>query len=513
VTIGDCDSLGRSLAPIVLVTGLPRSGTSLMMQLLAAAGFPILKDDIRAADTHNPRGYFEYTPVKRLHLDNSWLPTAAGKAVKVVSPLLGFLPTNLAYRAILVERSLTEVVDSQAEMLRCSRKELTLPPGRLKQALKEQQEVALARFSQNPQASLLRVCFRDVFDRPEKVMTEIFKFVGYPMPRLESLVDVVDSRLYRNRSNRESGSLRPGPGKMMVSEGEQKSVGKPNGIVVVSVPKSGTNFLASCLSRATGWRRRWGRPSRDIVRFSQELPPEPDRQIFERATHLIGSTKDLKYLPPEKRPSVFGGRTLTLIDDSLDALTAQRNVERQLTQKIVMSEHPIRSIAYWLRNPSQVPLLNPSEVVAESNQQGYVAVFLTRDFRDVVNSLAHFLHAGTRYVQFKSWHESIDVVLQHYAPVLAQATRLWKSEFKGRHLAYEDLCENPAAYVGRLVHDLNLPNDNMMQTHSDMTSLEFTHRKGGSGDWVNHLSPQQVRHVVEMYSDLLDDRANLCRGK
>src|SRR6266567_4048665 len=76
---------------IVVVSGLPRSGTSLMMQMLRAGGMPLLTDDLRPADVDNPNGYWEYEPVKRLQQDNSWISKAEGKAVKVVSALLQYL--------------------------------------------------------------------------------------------------------------------------------------------------------------------------------------------------------------------------------------------------------------------------------------------------------------------------------------------------------------------------------------------------------------------------------------
>ena len=103
---------------IVIVTGLPRSGTSLVMQMLAAGGAGLLTDGARAADRNNPLGYFEYEPVKRTGRDTTWLAEAKGKAVKVVAPLVAWLPDGLRYRAIFIERDLDEVLASQAEMLR-----------------------------------------------------------------------------------------------------------------------------------------------------------------------------------------------------------------------------------------------------------------------------------------------------------------------------------------------------------------------------------------------------------
>lgn len=102
---------------IVVVSGLPRSGTSMMMRMLAAGGMPLFTDGARAADADNPLGYFEHGAVKRLREDASWVPRAAGKAVKVVSFLLPALPEGFGYRVILMRRPLEEVIASQRRML------------------------------------------------------------------------------------------------------------------------------------------------------------------------------------------------------------------------------------------------------------------------------------------------------------------------------------------------------------------------------------------------------------
>ncbi|NQU11014.1 SWF/SNF helicase family protein, partial [bacterium] len=110
---------------ITVVSGLPRSGTSLMMQLLAAGGLAPLTDGQRSADADNPRGYYELEKVKRLKEDSAWLADAGGKAIKVVSSLLFDLPAAYQYRVVFMTRALDETLASQQEMLarRCA------PPG------------------------------------------------------------------------------------------------------------------------------------------------------------------------------------------------------------------------------------------------------------------------------------------------------------------------------------------------------------------------------------------------
>src|SRR5438132_4925872 len=102
---------------IIIVSGLPRSGTSLMMQMLDNGGVPVVTDNIRAADTDNPRGYYEFERVKKIKQDASWLPATRGKAVKMVSQLLYDLPAGENYRVIFMERDLDEVLASQEKML------------------------------------------------------------------------------------------------------------------------------------------------------------------------------------------------------------------------------------------------------------------------------------------------------------------------------------------------------------------------------------------------------------
>lgn len=102
---------------LTIVSGLPRSGTSLMMQLLTAGGFEALTDQVRTPDGSNPKGYFEYEPVKSLARDQSWLPLARGKAVKIIVQLLQFLPPELPCKVVLMQRDIDEVLESQATML------------------------------------------------------------------------------------------------------------------------------------------------------------------------------------------------------------------------------------------------------------------------------------------------------------------------------------------------------------------------------------------------------------
>src|SRR6516165_3287109 len=102
---------------IIIVSGLPRSGTSLMMQMLDQGGLPVVTDNIRSADTYNPRGYYEYEQVKKIKQDASWRPAARGKVFKMISQLLYDLPPTERYLIIFMARDMDEMLRSQDKML------------------------------------------------------------------------------------------------------------------------------------------------------------------------------------------------------------------------------------------------------------------------------------------------------------------------------------------------------------------------------------------------------------
>ena len=102
---------------VTIVSGLPRSGTSLMMCILESGGIPVLTDGVQSADEDNPQGYYEYEPVKKTKEDASWLRLASGKAVKVVYHFLCDLPPHYQYRVIFMRRSMSEVLASQKIMM------------------------------------------------------------------------------------------------------------------------------------------------------------------------------------------------------------------------------------------------------------------------------------------------------------------------------------------------------------------------------------------------------------
>jgi hypothetical protein len=101
---------------IIVVSGLPRSGTSMVMKMLAAGGVDVVTDNIRKADDDNPRGYFEYEKVKTLYREAAWLVQSKGKCIKIISHLLYYLPKDFNYKIIFIRRNMKEILDSQKKM-------------------------------------------------------------------------------------------------------------------------------------------------------------------------------------------------------------------------------------------------------------------------------------------------------------------------------------------------------------------------------------------------------------
>ena len=162
---------------VVVVSGVPRSGPSLLMQMLAAGGLPVFVDSARPPDAHNPRGYFEFEPAKALAENAAWLPQATGHAVKVVHTLVAALPEGLDYRLVLVRRDLGEVVPSQDAMLAGS-----APPGPSAQRLAEIYAHQLAELEQwldgRPGSSVLELDYSRILADPPRAARALDGFLG-----------------------------------------------------------------------------------------------------------------------------------------------------------------------------------------------------------------------------------------------------------------------------------------------------------------------------------------------
>jgi hypothetical protein len=185
---------------ITIVSGLPRSGTSLMMQMLVAGGMTALADGERRADTDNPRGYLEWERIKQLPNEPACIAEAAGKVVKVISRLLLSLPAGHAYRIILMQRPLAEVLASQDEMLR---RRGTFKEGSNPAMIAAAFEKELAKVSAwidgRSYVKALRVPYHDVLSKPQEIAQKLASFLEMKLDE-DAMIQQVDASLYRNRA-------------------------------------------------------------------------------------------------------------------------------------------------------------------------------------------------------------------------------------------------------------------------------------------------------------------------
>ncbi|MCK4975822.1 MAG: hypothetical protein KAS36_02690 [Anaerolineales bacterium] len=188
---------------IVVVSGLPRSGTSMMMKMLEAGGIPPMTDKIRTADDDNPKGYYEFERVKKLKEgDTAWLDDAHGKAVKVISALLTYLPVSYNYNVIFMERALPEVLASQRKMLlnreedpdKVSEEELT-------QLFQKHLNQVMSWIESQPNVHYLGVNYNLMLQEPDPYVEQINQFLGDRLD-VKDMAGVVDPKLYRQRNSK-----------------------------------------------------------------------------------------------------------------------------------------------------------------------------------------------------------------------------------------------------------------------------------------------------------------------
>ncbi len=187
--------------PIIIVSGLPRSGTSLMMQVLHVGGVPVLTDDSRPPDVSNPRGYFEYEKVKWLAANNAWLTEARGKALKVIAQLVPFLPRGLPYQVLFMRRDLQEVIQSQSTMIQTLGKAAAIDTVALAQVFDRNLNTALEFIrGQPPSTTNETVDYQELIASPASVIDRVIRFLGRPSLDRQAMIGVIDVKLYRSRS-------------------------------------------------------------------------------------------------------------------------------------------------------------------------------------------------------------------------------------------------------------------------------------------------------------------------
>src|SRR5215813_425512 len=194
----------KSGKTFVLVSGLPRSGTSLMMQLLEAGGMPVLTDKQRAADVDNPRGYYEWEAVKQIGKKPELLDdeTVEGHAIKCVSMLLPAMPAKHQYKVIFMLRPIAQVVASQRAMTsRLGTKGANLDPEQLERGLRAHREDIRKWAVSSPHIEWLEVDYPELVRAPARAITKLVEFLGPErLPNEPAMAAVIDPALHRRRT-------------------------------------------------------------------------------------------------------------------------------------------------------------------------------------------------------------------------------------------------------------------------------------------------------------------------
>jgi hypothetical protein len=186
---------------VTIVSGLPRSGTSMMMKVLEAGGLPVLTDNVRSADDDNPKGYYEYERVKKMpEGDIAWLADAQGKVVKVISALLEYLPQEYSYRVIFMRRNIQEILASQRQMLVRSGK----PTDKVSdEKLAEMYQKHLAKveswLAAQPNVTVLFINYNAILQDPQPHLREVNKFLGNTLSN-DKMASMIDPTLYRQKA-------------------------------------------------------------------------------------------------------------------------------------------------------------------------------------------------------------------------------------------------------------------------------------------------------------------------
>jgi hypothetical protein len=185
---------------ITIVSGLPRSGTSMMMSMLEAGGMEILTDRIRKADKDNPKGYYEYEKVKEIENDKSWLENAKGKGVKIISELLRHLPKNYFYKIIFMHRNMEEILASQNQMLiRRNKPTNSISSEKITKLFGQHLENVKTWIEAQPNINVLYVNYNEIIeDKGEKELERINLFLGEILD-IGRMKSIIDKKLYRQR--------------------------------------------------------------------------------------------------------------------------------------------------------------------------------------------------------------------------------------------------------------------------------------------------------------------------
>jgi hypothetical protein len=187
--------------PIVVVSGLPRSGTSMAMKMLEAGGLAVVTDGVRTADDDNPKGYYEDERVKDLAKDDdrTWLRQARGKAIKIISFLLKDLPPENNYKVLFMERELAEVLASQTKMLVHRGEGSETEDATLRDHYVEHLRHVKFMVGYRRHFDALFLDYRRALASPAEEAHRLNEFLGGRLDE-RAMAEVIDPELYRNRA-------------------------------------------------------------------------------------------------------------------------------------------------------------------------------------------------------------------------------------------------------------------------------------------------------------------------
>ncbi|MAY32383.1 MAG: sulfotransferase [Rhodovulum sp.] len=192
--------MGTSKNFVTIVSGLPRSGTSMMMRMLEAGGISPVVDGERKANADNPMGYYEFEPVKALKEDSSWVADSTGQAVKVIYKLVYDLPNNVPYRIVFMQRDIEEVLSSQEKMMRRDGLDPDTIGRDLLYNLFQTDVMDFRRWAEvQGNIQIMYADYRRMIDEPEEMSRHIAEFLGQDLD-IQAMASVVDPDLYRNRA-------------------------------------------------------------------------------------------------------------------------------------------------------------------------------------------------------------------------------------------------------------------------------------------------------------------------
>ena len=184
---------------ITIVSGLPRSGTSMMMKMLAAGGLEPLTDSIRAADEDNPKGYFEFERVKQIESDKEWLLDARGRVVKLISALLKHLPPSYKYKVVFMRRAMPEILASQRQMLiRRGEPADAVPDDKMAAMFEKHLAQVESWLAAQPNIQTIYISYNEVMKEARSHAETINSFLGGSL-NVDAMIGAADRTLYRQK--------------------------------------------------------------------------------------------------------------------------------------------------------------------------------------------------------------------------------------------------------------------------------------------------------------------------